>query len=125
MHTGYIESCHFPRHNLWWYLREEEHHDPVFCNNLETGDFIPCGTSGDSPWVVRNNTITTDQSVCIPPGYRCCNFVRGKLCNDLQLYRRWSCCGKALIGTLDDMRKFTGCDVLYHPKDHHPRDDED
>lgn len=107
-HPGYIESCHDAKENVNWYI--ENNHSEDFCCALQSGDFIPCGTSGDGLFnFTVANCIDTDIPNTCPNGYRCCCFVFGRDCLNDVLRRRWSCCKQELTCKFEDMISIKGC----------------
>lgn len=109
LHSGYVESCHEPKHDIEWYLNHKDFNGNLrfyqdFCDALESGGFIPCGSSGCLTWNFdeKGNLCCGDKC---PKGSATCCFVFGKSCDKMILKRRWTCCGKMGVCTLDDMRQ--------------------
>jgi hypothetical protein len=121
-HSGYVESCHPTVENVDWY--REQAHEAVqeyhyscfveFCNALQTGDFIPCGSSGNALFYFtasqNDSTIDNNNTVAVcQQGYYCCCFVFGTSCLNNVLRRRWSCCKQELTCKFQDMIEIKGC----------------
>ena len=107
-HPGYIESCH-DQINANWY--REQMCPRYYCDNLEKGEFIPCGTSGDRAFCFYNNQVD-DSHVALDFTYfnvHCCGFVFGKPCQNDVLLRKWSCCHRNSRCTLNEMIEIPGC----------------
>jgi hypothetical protein len=106
-HSGYIESCHCAKENVSWYI--ENQHSEDFCHAVQSGDFIPCGTSGDGLFYFAASVIDCAEPSKCPKGYRCCCFVFGHNCLNDVLRRRWSCCKQELTCKFEDMITIKGC----------------
>jgi len=112
-HSGYIESCH-ERKNASYYRKLKSRskcgtylptYSRGFCDRLEEGSFIPCGTSGCLAYrECFDDGIPNYRTVVqIPVNHLTCGYVFGKLCYEQKLVRRWSCCKMTIIGTMADM----------------------
>ncbi len=108
-HPGYIESCHTPR-NAQWYKKEKC--IKSFCKNIENGGYIPCGSSGNRPFMIIDNEVHTSRLNLYDFNIYCCCFIFGKECDEERLERRWSCCHKRLKGTMLDMLTLKGCEKI-------------
>jgi hypothetical protein len=116
-HPGYVESCHGSC-DVGWFRKEKKHFDRPelrysreFCDALERGDFIPCGSSGCVPRLFLKEGEQTP--VCfkrtVSKREATCGFVFGTHCGDKILARRWNCCGQELTGRFEDMLTLKGC----------------
>jgi hypothetical protein len=107
-HSGFVESCHKKTENQW-YIKEK--YDSDFCSNVKTGGFIPCGSSGRSIWTPKNTKDYEYDSMLLYKNTKieCCCFVFGTLCEEKELLRRWSCCGKGGLHKIISMGWIQGC----------------
>ena len=112
-HPGFVESCHEPRPHGWWYLKQG--HPPNYCDAIEKGGYIVCGTSGSQPWCVDSNGEINNRTERVKPP--CCCFVTGRDCAGELLKRRWTCCRKEFTGTFYDCLKVQGCEFAYNLTD--------
>ena len=97
-HCGYVESRHKIKEcDTGYYERCVDYPCyKTFCDNLKSGGYIPCGCSGGSLYLV--------DSFDVPRGYLTCGFVYGQDCAHKKLWRRWTCCGQRIYGTMDDIK---------------------
>jgi serine/threonine protein kinase len=106
LHPGFVESCH-PKKDSSWY--RQSGYQKSFCNQLEIGGFIPCGSSGGDlfiPGPVENpQRLSTNGEIV------CCCFVFGNNCLHQKLKRRWSCCNVERICLFSEMGTIPGCQI--------------
>lgn len=111
-HSGHIESCHSPKHNIEWYCDrkngEDYRYSYGFLLKVKKGDFIPCGTSGEDLFVPNSLGQISQKTdyLAMKKATTCC-FVYGKSCIDEVLERRWTCCGFTKKCKLDEMGKYS------------------
>ncbi len=111
-HPGYIESCHEQKDAKWY---RERQCVSSYCDNLESGGFIPCGESNNHVFCFVNGDIQYSHWLDLSKfNIFTCNFVFGHSCMNKILKRRWSCCGASYKGTLTDMINIKGCTNNYN-----------